>query len=67
MDVSKAFHNNVAQQELLYKLSNYGINNITVTWLKSFKQRVVLGGVMSDHVPVSSGVQQGSVLGPFYS
>ena len=48
---------------LLYKLSNYGINNVTLTWLKRFlsnrKQWVVLEGAMSDQVPVSSGVPQG--------
>lgn len=41
----------VPHQELLYKLSNYGINTATLTWLKSFlsnrKQRVVLEGAMS--------------------
>ena len=44
-DFSKAF-DKVPHQELLYKLSNYGIKNVALTWLKSFlsnrKQRVVL-------------------------
>ena len=65
MDFSKAF-DKVPHQELLYRLSNYGINTATLTWLKSFlsnrKQRVVLEGAMSDQVPVSLGVPQGSVL-----
>ena len=49
MDFLKAF-DKVPHQELLYKLSNYGINTALLTWLKSF-QRVVLQGVMSDQVP----------------
>ena len=68
MDFSKAFVK-VPHQELLCKLSNYGIiNSVTLTWLKSFlsnrKQQVVLEGSMSDQVQESSGVPQGSVLGP---
>ena len=68
MDFSKAFVK-VPHQELLCKLSNYGIiNSVTLTWLKSFlsnrKQQVVLEGSMSDQVPESSGVPQGSILGP---
>ena len=54
MDFSKAFVK-VPHQELLCKLSNYGIiNSVTLTWLKSFlsnrKQQVVLEGSMSDQV-----------------
>ena len=63
-DFSKAF-DKVPHQELLYKLSNYGIKNVALTWLKNFlsnrKQRVVLEWAMSDQVLVSSGVPHGSV------
>ena len=67
LDFPKAF-DKVRHQELLYRLLNYRINTATLTWLKSFlsnrNQQVGLEGAMSDQVPVSLGVTQGSVLGP---
>ena len=67
MDFSKAF-DKVPHNGLLYKLFKCGIDDITLQWLKSFlekrRQSVVLVGEHSYSVLVTSGVPQGSVLGP---
>ena len=67
LDFAKAF-DKVPHNRLVQKLSAYGIQGKTLLWIENFladrTQKVVLDNVSSDEISVSSGVPQGSVIGP---
>ena len=67
LDFSKAF-DKVAHEKILSKLHFYDIRGNILNWIKDFldnrTQSVILNGTNSDNIAVSSGVPQGSVLGP---
>ena len=67
LDFAKAF-DMVSHRHLLYKLQCYGIQGHLFSWFHDYQsdrtQRVIIGGHSSEWMEVSSGVPQGSILGP---
>ena len=67
LDFQKAF-DEVQHERLIDKLHHYGIQGNTNAWIRSFlsgcTQTVILEGERLDSIEITSGVPQGSVIGP---
>ena len=67
IDLRKAF-DTVNHEILIDKLRVIGASSITLKWFKSYLsnriQRVSYNEVVSDALPISTGIPQGSILGP---
>ena len=69
LDFSKAF-DRVLHHLLLHKMKMSGFNGNLLKWFTSYlsgrKQRVTISGSTSEWLSVTSGVPQGSILGPLF-
>ena len=55
---------------MIHKLRSFGFNGNLLNWIKNYlsdrHQSVFIDGKESDSLPVTSGVPQGSILGPLF-
>ena len=69
LDLQKAF-DTVNHTILLAKLRALGFNNTSLQWIQSYlegrEQVVDVNGIISNPLPLSCGVPQGSILGPLF-
>ena len=67
LDFTKAF-DKVPHKRFIHKLNYYGISGSIATWIETFligrTQQVVVNGAALSSIIVTSGVPQGTVLGP---
>ena len=69
LDFSKAF-DSVPHNLLIHKLRSFGFNGNLLNWIRNSlsdrHQSVIIDDKESDSLPVTSGVPQGSILGPLF-
>ena len=67
VDIAGAF-DRVSHPGLLHKMTSFGVSGLLHSWLQSYLSdrsiKVAVGGRSSSSFPISSGVPQGSILGP---
>ena len=67
LDLKKAF-DTISHDKMIGKLRALGLDEITLSWFRSYLtdrcQCVKLNNMISDTLPITYGVPQGSILGP---
>ena len=67
IDFQRAF-DVISHKKLIYKLKNYGVGGNLLFWIQSLLTNrshcVKINNSLSDYLPTTSGVPQGSVIGP---